>query len=98
MLQECNASFNTLKAKLTTSPVLYIYIYIYPKFKAPLQILQTRPLRKSSWSQVQDGHERVITYLLEQTTAKKNYEEALAVVHVGAVKEFTHTCMDSYSS
>ena len=85
---ECEASFNTLKSKLTTSPVL-----AYPRFTDPF-IVSTDASDKAIGgvlSQVQNGHERVIAYWSRQLQkAERNYStierEALAVV--GAVKEF----------
>ena len=85
---ECEDSFNTLKTKLTTPPVL-----AFPQFKTPF-IVATDALDHAIGgilSQVQDGQDRLIAYWSRQLQkAERNYstieQEALAVV--GAVKEF----------
>ena len=85
---ECETSFNTLKSKLTTSPVL-----AFPRFTDPFLVATdaSDTAIGGVLSQVRDGHERVIAYWSRQLhKAEHNYStierEALAVV--GAVKEF----------
>ena len=85
---ECEDSFNTLKTKLTTPPVL-----AFPQFKTPFIVATDASDHAIGGvlSQVQDGRERVIAYWSRQLQkAERNYStierEALAVV--GAVKEF----------
>ena len=86
--QECETSFTTLKSKLTTPPIL-----AYPLFTTPFTVSTDASDRAIGgvFSQIQDGHERVIAYWSRQLNkAEKNYStierEALAVV--GAIKEF----------
>ena len=95
---ECEAFFNALKAKLTTSPVL-----AYSRFTAPF-IVSTYASNSAIGgilSQVQEGHERVIAYWSRQLQkAERNYStierEVLAVVE--AVRNSTHTYMDFLSN
>ena len=86
--EQCEASFNTLKSKLTTPPIL-----AFPRFTDPFIVSTDASNRAIGGvlSQIQDGHERVIAYWSRQLTkAQRNYStierEALAIV--GAVKEF----------
>ena len=86
--EQCEASFNTLKSKLTIPPIL-----AFPRFMDPFIVSTDASDRAIGGvlSQIQDGHERVIAYWSRQLTkAQRNYStierEALAIV--GAVKEF----------
>ena len=86
--KECQESFDTLKSKLTTPPIL-----AFPRFTDPFMVSTDASDRAIGGvlSQKQDGHDRVIAYWSRQLTkAERNYStierEALAIV--GAVKEF----------
>ena len=85
---ECDNSFNTLKTKLTTPPVL-----AFSQFEMPFIVATDASDHAIGGvlSQLQDGQEKVIAYWSRQLQkAERNYStierEALAVV--GAVKEF----------
>ena len=80
---ECQTAFETLKQKLTSAPIVSL-----PREEGEYQL----DTDASGWtigavlSQVQDGHERVISYASRlYTAAEKNYcttrQELLAVVH-----------------
>ena len=79
---ERETSFNMLKSKLTTSPVL-----AFPRFIDPFLVATdaSDTAIGGILSQVPDGHERVIAYWSRQLhKAERNYStierEALAVV------------------
>ena len=82
---ECDTSFNILKTKLTTPPVL-----TFPQFKEPFIVATDASDHAIGGvlSQIQDGQEKVVAYWSRQLQkAEKNYSTgALAVV--SAVKEF----------
>ena len=84
----CQQAFDTLKSKLTTSPILG-----YPDFTCPFVLHSdaSASVIDAVLSQLQNGQETVISYWSRQLTkAERNYStierEALAVV--GAVKVF----------
>ena len=84
---ECETSFNTLKSKLTTSPVL-----AFPGFTDPVLVATdaSDTAIGGVLSQVQDGHEQVIAYWSRQLhKAEHNYStiEREVLTVVGAVKE-----------
>ena len=90
MTKECDDSFDTLKSKLTTPPIL-----AFPRFTDYFTVSTDAPDKAVSevLSQIQDGHEWVIAYWSKQLTkTEPNYctieHEALAIV--GVVKEFYH--------
>ena len=86
--EACDSSFNTLKSKLTSPPVL-----AYPRFTDTFIVATDASdvAVGGVLSQVQDGHERVLAYWSRQLQkAERHYStierEALAIV--SAVKEF----------
>ena len=71
MTKQCEASFNTLKSKLTTPPIL-----AFPKLIDPFIVSTdvSNGTISEVLSQIQDGHERVIVYWSRQLTkAERNY-------------------------
>ena len=88
--EECQASFDQLKHLLTTSPVL---AYPIPGLPYILDTDSSLSAHGSVLSQVQDGHERVISFYSRcLTKAERNYcitrKELLAIV--ASVKHFHH--------
>ena len=85
---ECEASFHTLKAKLTSPPIL-----AFPNFANPF-IVSTDASDKAIGgvlSQLHDGQDRVLAYWSRQLSkAERNYStiEREALAAVGAIKEF----------
>ena len=84
----CDSSFNTLKSKLTSPPVL-----AYPRFSDTFIVATdaSDTAIGGVLSQMQDSRERVLAYWSQQLQkTERNYSiierEALAVV--GAIKEF----------
>ena len=92
---ECDTSFNILKTKLTTPPVL-----TFPQFKAPFIVATDASDHAIGGvlSQIQDGQEKVVAYWscqlqksVKKTTPLLNGRHLLLLVQL---KNFTRTCMD----
>ena len=85
---ECDASFNSLKSKLTSPPIL-----VYPNFAYPFVVSTdaSDTAIGGILSQLQGGQDRVIAYWSRQLTkAERNYStiECEALAAVDAIKEF----------
>jgi len=85
---ECNASFNSLKSKLTSPPIL-----AYPNFAEPFVVATdaSDTAIGGVLSQLKGGQDQVIAYWSRQLTkAERNYStiEREALAAVGAIKEF----------
>ena len=87
--KECEASFDTLKSKLTTPPTYFsipkVYRFLYSIHRCFRQSIG------GISSQIQDGHERVIAYWSRQLTkAECNYStiKCVTLTIVGAINKF----------
>ena len=85
---ECDTAFNTLKAKLTSPPIL-----AYPCFADPFMVSTDASDKAIGGvlSQLRDGQDRVIAYWSRQLSkAERNYStiEREALAAVSAIKQF----------